>query len=72
MPIMDGFEATRTIRLMEQHSGQHIPIIGLTANALDGDREHCISCGMDDYSTKPIKLDELKDKLNYWSHKEKF
>jgi signal transduction histidine kinase/CheY-like chemotaxis protein len=72
MPIMDGFEATKTIRLMEQHSGQHIPIIGLTANALDGDRERCMTCGMDDYSTKPIKIDELKDKLNYWSHKEKF
>jgi CheY-like chemotaxis protein len=53
---------------MEQHSGQHIPIIGLTANALDGDKERCIACGMNDYSTKPIKIDELKEKLNYWSH----
>jgi signal transduction histidine kinase/ActR/RegA family two-component response regulator len=69
MPIMDGFEATRTIRLMEQHSGQHTPIIGLTANALDGDKERCIACGMNDYSTKPSKIDELKEKLNYWAQK---
>ncbi len=67
MPVMDGFEATRTIRLMEQNTGQHIPIIGLTANALDGDKERCLDCGMDDFSTKPIKIDELKDKLNYWT-----
>lgn len=68
MPIMDGFEATRAIRLMEEQSGQHIPIIGLTANALDGDKERCMACGMDDYSTKPIKIDELKEKLAHWSN----
>ncbi len=66
MPVMDGFEATRTIRLMEENTGQHIPIIGLTANALDGDRERCMACGMDDYSTKPIKINELQEKLTYW------
>jgi signal transduction histidine kinase/CheY-like chemotaxis protein len=69
MPVMDGFEATRTIRLMEENTGQHIPIIGLTANALDGDRERCIACGMDDYSTKPIKISELQEKLTYWVQK---
>jgi signal transduction histidine kinase/ActR/RegA family two-component response regulator len=68
MPVMDGFEATQTIRLMEQTTGEHIPIIGLTANALDGDRERCIACGMDDYSTKPIKINELQEKLTYWAH----
>jgi len=71
MPIMDGFEATKTIRLMEQASGQHVPIIGLTANALDGDKERCMACGMDDYSTKPIKIEELKEKLAYWSQQNK-
>jgi signal transduction histidine kinase/CheY-like chemotaxis protein len=69
MPVMDGFEATRTIRLMEENTGQHIPIIGLTANALDGDRERCMACGMDDYSTKPIKINELQEKLTYWVQK---
>lgn len=66
MPIMDGFEATRTIRLLEGKSDKHIPIIGLTANALEGDREKCLAAGMDDYTTKPIKIDELQTKLNYW------
>jgi CheY-like chemotaxis protein len=67
MPVMDGFEATQTIRLMEEKTGEHIPIIGLTANALDGDRARCLDCGMDDYSTKPIKISELEEKINFWT-----
>jgi signal transduction histidine kinase/CheY-like chemotaxis protein len=59
MPGMDGFEATAWIREKEKLSGGHIPIIALTANALKGDREQCISAGMDGYVSKPIKAAEL-------------
>src|SRR5206468_7661246 len=48
MPEMDGFEATRAIRTTESTTGNHVPIIGLTAQAMEGDREKCIAAGMDD------------------------
>lgn len=68
MPVMDGFEATKRIRLLEQVQNTHVPIIGLTANALEGDREKCLACGMDDFTTKPIKVDELQNKLAQWTN----
>jgi len=59
MPEMDGFEATREIRKLEQVSGKRTPIIALTAHALKEDYERCLSAGMDAYITKPIRPDEF-------------
>jgi len=59
MPVMDGFEATAVIRAKEKFTGGHIPIIAMTAHALKGDQERCISAGMDGYVSKPIRTSEL-------------
>jgi len=67
MPVMDGFAATRLIREFEATSGQpRTPIIALTANALTGDREHCLKQGMDDYLSKPIELRQLGVLVAKW------
>ena len=54
MPVMDGFKATTAIRKQEELTGHHIPIIAMTAYAMSGDRERCLTAGMDDYVSKPI------------------
>ncbi len=78
MPVMDGFDATRAIkRLMYGEDAfmpgeepvptrAHLPVVALTANAMDGDREQCLSRGMDDYMSKPFRLDELEQTLLRW------
>jgi len=65
MPIMDGIRATIKIREAEFGTNAHIPIIAITANALVGDREECLNAGMDDYISKPFKMDILLEKMNF-------
>ena len=59
MPEMDGFEATAAIRVREQRAGGHIPIVAMTAHAMQGDRERCLAAGMDGYVAKPLDAKEL-------------
>ncbi|MEO0621774.1 MAG: ATP-binding protein [Pseudomonadota bacterium] len=68
MPEMDGYEATAAIRQSEAEEGRvRCPIIALTANAMQGDRERCLRAGMDDFLTKPIRRGELVEALARWS-----
>ncbi|MCZ6872364.1 MAG: response regulator [bacterium] len=67
MPEMDGYDATAAIRTREATTGGHIPIIALTANVMQGDRERCLQAGMDDYISKPIESKHLKKTLLKWT-----
>ncbi len=68
MPVMTGYEACREIRYYSKlHNTPHVPIIALTATALEGDREKCLAAGMDDYVSKPIRFEELKNVLKKWT-----
>ncbi|MEM7257830.1 MAG: response regulator, partial [Pseudomonadota bacterium] len=64
MPVMDGYEATKVIRTQSKQS--HIPVIALTANAMAGDRELCLSSGMDDYLSKPVSQHHLQEAIDKW------
>jgi signal transduction histidine kinase/DNA-binding response OmpR family regulator len=63
MPEMDGYKATALIREKERETGGHLPIIAMTANAMTGDREKCLACGMDGYVAKPVRAKELFEVL---------
>ena len=64
MPVMDGYEATRTIRDPNSKVLNHaVPIVAMTANAMQGDREKCLAAGMDDYTTKPVSMEDLQKAL---------
>ncbi|MEX2293779.1 MAG: response regulator [Acidimicrobiales bacterium] len=67
MPDMDGYQATAEIRSLEAvRGGAHTPVIGLSARAMDGDREIALAAGFNDYLTKPLREDELKESLERW------
>jgi two-component system sensor histidine kinase/response regulator len=68
MPEVDGFEATREIRRAESARGRHVPIVAMTANALEGDREQCLAAGMDDYLAKPVQLAALRAVVERFVH----
>jgi CheY-like chemotaxis protein len=65
MPEMDGYEATRAIRFREG-LGRRVPVIAVTADAMEGTRQRCLQAGMDDYISKPLKKDELHAMLRKW------
>jgi CheY-like chemotaxis protein len=67
MPELDGYSASREIRTLEQ-SGQRVPIIALTANAMADDRAKCIAAGMDDFLSKPVSLEDIRKTLQRWTH----
>ena len=66
MPELDGFEATREIRARESADEARVPIVALTANAMQGDREGCLAAGMDDYVSKPFRRSDLMRVLQRW------
>ncbi len=67
MPDMDGYEATAAIRDREVTTGGHIPIVAMTANAMQGDRERCLEAGMDGYVSKPIQPEALAGLVRQWA-----
>jgi signal transduction histidine kinase/DNA-binding response OmpR family regulator len=66
MPVMDGYEAAAEIRRHEIRSRRHVPIVAMTANALNEDRDACLAAGMDDYVSKPVSLANLRVVLDRW------
>ncbi|WP_084332550.1 response regulator [Marinobacterium jannaschii] len=69
MPVLDGYEATRMIRSLADSSNAGVPIIAMTANAMQGDRERCLEAGMDDYLSKPTSPEKLENTLKQWIHR---
>jgi two-component system sensor histidine kinase/response regulator len=66
MPELDGYEATAALRVREGDSGEHLPVVAMTAHAMKGDRERCLAAGMDDYLSKPLRPEELDAVLERW------
>ena len=69
MPEMDGYEATRNIRKLEDEQYQKLPILALTAHTMKGDDEKCYDAGMNDYLSKPVRIDELSARIEKWLSK---
>ena len=67
MPVMDGHDAARQIRAWEREQGGYTPIVALTADALDGDRERCLEAGMNDVVTKPVSTAMLASVIERWT-----
>jgi CheY-like chemotaxis protein/HPt (histidine-containing phosphotransfer) domain-containing protein len=70
MPEMDGYEATKEIRNLKSMRDSRVPIIAMTAHAMQGDREKCLAVGMDDYIAKPVRPQALSDMLEAWITKQ--
>lgn len=67
MPVMDGYEATKTLREFEEENElTRLPVIAMTANAMEGDKDKCLAAGMDDYVSKPVNQKALKETLAKW------
>ncbi len=66
MPEMDGYESTRQIREYEKRTGNHVPIVAITADAMKGNREKCLDSGMDDYLNKPVKHIQINHMIEKW------
>lgn len=68
MPVMDGYETTRRIRANK--AWEHLPVIAVTANVMQGDRENCLASGMNDYITKPFSREQLQSVINCWANRD--
>ena len=71
MPVMDGVEATKRIRNLEGERYKHLPVIALTADAVQGVREEFFAAGMNDFASKPIEMEDLSRVLCKWLPKDK-
>ena len=67
MPVMDGIEAVKKIRDFEKTTGRHTPVVAITGNAQEGDREYCLNAGMDDYLKKPFRRNQIIQAIVKWS-----
>ena len=67
MPVMDGIEATLKIRELELETNEHIPIVAMSANALEQDKRRCFDAGFDDYLVKPVRLEQLRNHIFQWT-----
>ncbi|WP_139127482.1 response regulator, partial [Vibrio splendidus] len=70
MPVLDGFEATKQIRALEEGSSQHIPIVALTANVVQRDKHLCFDVGMDEFLPKPVNQGKLREIVESFLSKE--